>query len=122
MEAEVKKNIKEHLKCVLTEEEIKEAGASLARKYSEITDLEEQKKSVVSDFKAQIDSATAMASVLARRIQNGYEYRNVDCEEQYDFNEKEIRVVRLDTGEIFKSRPMTPDELQTNFLQEPING
>ena len=107
----------EHLKCILTEEEIKEAGASLADRYSEITDLEEAKKSVTSDFKAKIDSATADASVLARKIQNGYEFRNVECELQFCTDDKIVQSVRLDTFEIFKSRPMTSDELQEGLFK-----
>lgn len=106
----------EHLKHILTEDEIKDYGAQLARRYSEITDLEEQKKSVTSDFKARIDSANADAGVLARKIQNGYEFKNTDCEIQWDYDEKAVTVVRLDTMETVKSRPMTPDELQEEMF------
>jgi len=102
----------EYLKCILTEAEIKEAGAALARRYSEITNLEEQKKSVTSDFKAKIDAATAEASLLARQIQNGYEFRQIDCEIQRVWEDKTVQTIRLDTGEIVKTRPMTADELQ----------
>ncbi len=107
---------KEYLKCILTEPEIKESGAQLARTYSEITDLEDQKKSLVSDFKAKIDGATASASILARKIQNGYEFRNIECEEWWDYECKVLEVMRLDTGEVIKSRPMTTDELQKKLF------
>jgi len=110
---------KEHLKCILTEEEIKESGAQLAKSYSDITDLEEEKKSVVSDFKAQIDKATAEASLLARKIQNGYEFRNVGCEEIWDYDEKLVYVVRVDTGETIRSRVMTSEELQKKLFDAP---
>lgn len=103
---------KEHLKCLLSEKEIKDAGAALARSYSEITDLEEQKKSVTSDFKAKIDGATAQASILARKIQNGYDFRDVECEEVWDYDDKVVELIRLDTGETVKSRKITPEELQ----------
>ncbi len=107
---------KEYLKCILTEPEIKDAGAMLAKTYSEITELEEQKKSQASDFKAKIDGATAQASILARKIQNGYEFRNIDCEEAWDYEDKVVEVMRLDTGEIIKTRAMTTDELQKKLF------
>lgn len=112
------KIVKEHLKCILTEKEIKESGANLARFHSEISDLENQKKSVVSDFKSKIEKATAEADIEARKIQNGYEYRSVECEVQKIFDEKVVQVVRTDTGEIIKQRAMTPDELQEKMFPE----
>lgn len=115
---EEKKVTKEYLKCVLTEEEIKESGAQLARRYSEISDLEDAKKSVMSDFKAKIDSASAEASGLARKIQNGYEFRNVDCEEIWDYDDKVVEVVRTDTGETIRSRVMKAEELQDSLFKE----
>jgi hypothetical protein len=110
--------VKEHLKCVLTEQEIKDAGAQLARSYSEITDLEEHKKGVVSDFKAKIDGATAQASILARKIQNGYEFRDIECEEVWDYDDKVVEVVRTDTGETIRSRVMKAEELQDSLFKE----
>lgn len=112
------KEITQHLKCELTEDEIKEYGAELARKYSEITDLEDQKKSITSDFKARIDAANSDAGILARKIQNGYEFRDVFCEIQYIDDEKVVQTVRQDTGEIIKTRPMTPEEMQRDLFEE----
>jgi len=108
----------EYLKCVLTEEEIKEVGGNLARKYSQIQDLEAQKKSVVSDFKARIDGLTAEASRCANIIQNGYEFRTIDCEIVKDFAEGKIRTVRTDTGEVIKERDMTSKERQEKMFGE----
>ena len=110
--------VREHLKCVLTETEIKTAGAQLARSYSEITDLEDQKKSSASDFKARIDSASAQASIVARKIQNGYEFRDIDCEEVWNWDEKTVDVVRLDNGETVRSRTMTVGELQRGLFEK----
>lgn len=111
--------VREHLKCVLTETEIKAAGAQLARSYSEITDLEDQKKSSASDFKARIDGSTAQASILARKIQNGYEFRDIECEEVWNWDEKSVDVIRLDTFEVVKSRTMTAGELQQGLFEKP---
>ena len=110
------KKTKESLKCLLTEKEIREAGSSLARQYSRVAELEDEKKSVTSDFKAKIDLATAEASILARMIQNGYEFRTVDCETIWDFDSKTVSVVRQDTGETISERTMTPDELQKGLF------
>lgn len=108
----------EYMKCVLTEEELKTAGADLARKHSEVIDLENQKKSVVSDFGARIAQVKESSSVLARMIQNGYEYRNVDCQMEFDYDEKIVSYRRLDTDEIYKERVMSADELQRGLFEK----
>ena len=106
------KKSKEYLKCDFTEKEILEFGSDLARKHSEINELEEQKKRVTSDFKAKSDAAEAEASVLARKIQNKHEFRDVECQEIYNYVDKSVTIVRLDTGEIVKTRNMREDEKQ----------
>jgi hypothetical protein len=106
------KKSKEYLKCEFIEHEILEFGNELARKHSEITELEEMKKRVVSDFKAKTDAAEAEASILARKIQNKHEYRDVECQEVYNYVDKSVTIVRNDTGEIVKTRDMREDEKQ----------
>ena len=74
------KQTKEVVKVALTPSEIRELGQDLARKYSEITDLEDQKKAITSEYKSRIDAAAAETSALARKIENGYEFREVQCD------------------------------------------
>jgi hypothetical protein len=107
------KKTKEHLKCVLTEQEFKQYSSTLARTYSEIQELEEARKSVASDFKGKIDGSTAEATRLARIIQNGYEFRYVECDVVYMLITKTVGIVRNDTGEVVSTRPMTDEERQT---------
>ena len=114
MEKETKAT--EYLKCVLTEDEIKQIGADLAHKYSQIQDLEAQKKSVNSDFKARIDGLTASASICANTIQNGYEFRIIECDIEYDYASGVIRTIRTDTGEIVKEKKMTSKERQDEMF------
>jgi len=113
------KKTKEYLKCEFTEKEILDFGGELARKHSEINELEDQKKRIVSDLKAKSEAADAEASILARKIQNKNEYRDVECQEVYNYVDKSVTIVRLDTGEIVKTRPMREDEKQELLFPEP---
>lgn len=113
------KKSKEYLKCEFTEKEILEFGGELARKHSEINELEDQKKRIVSDLKAKSEAADAEASILARKIQNKNEYRDVECQEVYNYVEKTVTIVRVDTGEIVKTRPMNENEKQELLFPEP---
>ena len=114
MEKETKTT--EYLKCVLTEEEIKKIGADLAHKYSQIQDLEAQKKSVNYDFKARIDGLTAAVSICASTIQNGYEFRTIEYDIESAYSSGVILTIRIDTGEIVKEQKMTPKERQEQMF------
>ena len=112
------KTTTEYLKCILTDDEFREYSSTLARKYSDIQELESQKKAITSDFASRINSATEETSRLARIIQNKCEYRNVDCEILYNYDKGIVTVIRLDTGEEVKSRAMTSDERQKKMFEE----
>jgi len=113
---------KEFLKCMLTNDEKLDLSSSLAEAYTGIQELEEQKKSAMSALKAQIDSKTADATRMARLVHDGYEMRHVECETIYDLSLKLATVLRKDTGEVLKERPMTQDELQEElkFFAEKV--
>lgn len=98
------------LKCILTPEELKTAGSVMAAAVTEKNQAEDDLKSVSSQFKAKIATAEAMISLNASRIQNGYEFRSVDCIIREEG--AEIVTIREDTFEVVERRTMTPSERQ----------
>lgn len=113
-----KKTSKDFLKCILTQDERNTLGDDLAQQYIDIQQLEEQKKSATSNFKAKIDAATADASQKARVLKDGYEMRDVEVETRYDASIGLAIIVRKDTGEIIKQRPLTQEERQQELELE----
>lgn len=69
-----------------SQEELHEKSKELARACNERVKLEEQKKSVTSDFKAKIDSKSAEVNILSGHISNGYEWLTKTCDVEYDFD------------------------------------
>lgn len=107
------------LRCDFTELEMKELSAELARGTNELAQAESDKKAVMSQFAERINSRKSEVSSLARRIANGYEMRTVNCEVRlHDPKKGSATVIRTDTGEIVKSRLMTPEESQTELFAE----
>ena len=110
---------KEMLKVYFTEEEIKEFSKKLAYQSKQLEELEDAKKSVVADFNSQIQSAKAEISKLANFINNGYEYKPVEC--KIIFNEPQVgikTIIRTDTNEKVRTEPMTEDEMQGDLFEE----
>jgi hypothetical protein len=82
--AMVKKGL-HRIKYDFTKSEIDEKSKQLADACGQKTNLIAEKKSVVSDFKAKIDAQDSIIGLLSGHITNGYEYKSVECEVEYDF-------------------------------------
>ena len=104
--------IKEYLKCQLTEKEKTELSAKIAKAISDRAGAEAKLKEVNTSIKAQIAKLEAEISEKALQINNGYEYRNVECRMEKDYRLGTVTLTRLDTGEVIRERPMTAEERQ----------
>jgi uncharacterized FlaG/YvyC family protein len=104
--------IKEYLKCQLTEKEKTELSAKIAKAISDRASAEAKLKEVSASIKAQIAQLDAEISEKALQINNGYEYRNVECRMDKDYRLGSVAITRLDTGEVIRERPMTAEERQ----------
>jgi uncharacterized FlaG/YvyC family protein len=104
--------IKEYLKCQLTEKEKTELSAKIAKAISDRASAEAKLKEVSASIKAQIAQLDAEISEKALQINNGYEYRNVECRMDKDYRLGSVTITRVDTGEVIRERPMTAEERQ----------
>jgi fructose/tagatose bisphosphate aldolase len=105
----------EKCKHILTRDETREKADSLARKMGEIDGLREQKKEICSRIKSDVDRLANETKALALAVVSGYEYRDTECAVEMDFSKNEVRVVRLDTKEVLRSRTMTATERQADL-------
>ena len=108
--------VTENLKCLLSEDEIKSEGETLARLIQEKAGLENDLKSVKASFKAKIEAAEAGIISASNKVRDKYEYRNIDCIKHQNFTTGKTKMVRSDTGDTFDSRKMTVREKQDENL------
>jgi len=107
----------ELLECDLTPEELIAKGGDLSRKNQEKSRLDDEKKTITSEFKAKIDACDAEINKLALVISTKKESRRVKCETRYNTPEKHLKsLVRLDKGETVKIAPMTQEEICDLFI------
>ena len=110
--------IKDYLKCLLTEKEKTELSGKIAKAISDRTSAEAKLKEVSASIKAQIAQLDAEISEKALQINNGYEYRNIECRMDKDYRLGSVTITRLDTGEVIRERPMTAEERQMELPGE----
>ena len=102
--------ITENLRCMLTEDEVKQAGETMARLIQDKTRLEQDKKSATASFKAKIDAADAGIIDQSNKVRDKYEYRDVDCMKIQNFTAHTIKMTRSDINTVFEDRKMTVRE------------
>ena len=101
------------LKCILTEQELKQVAEQMAQTYTDLQSEEDGLKSVTAQFKARIAGMEANISLYANKIQNKFEFRMIDCHQEEKGSD--VIMIRDDTKEVIETRPMTKEELQENF-------
>jgi len=107
-----KKKVKEFLKYVFSDDEKAEIAQEMAKKVSEKQTAEDEKKAIMSEFKAKIDGYDAEINSMAMRLNNGYEHLQIECEIEADYERKVWVTRRLDTYAIVKEKKMSSDDLQ----------
>ncbi len=113
--------ITENLKCVLTEDEVKQSAETLARLIQSKTSLEKDKKSAMASFKAKIDATEAGIIDQSNKVRDKYEYRDVDCVQHMNFTAHTIKTTRSDTNEVFDDRKMTvAEKLDENLFDSKV--
>jgi hypothetical protein len=111
------KTTSEHrlLKYILTDEEVRVAGDTLARNLDELEVLDDKLKEIKADFKAQIEAKEAAAKVQRNLVRNKYDYRNIPCTMVLNYTEGTVVVMRNDTEQIVIDRKMSMEEKQMDM-------
>jgi hypothetical protein len=100
------------LPCKLTEKEKSKMGEDLENNMTKIEAIESAKKTADAGFKEDIGLLEEAQALLRGMIRTGTQDREVKCEQETDYRAGEIRVRRLDTGDVFSKRNMTKEETQ----------
>jgi hypothetical protein len=100
----------------LTEGELmqrsRHAAELIGQAESEQEELNEHKK----ERKQAIDALEVEGRRLLHGVRRGEEEREVEVHVVADYAEREIHLVRQDTGEVYFQRAMTPGESQIELL------
>ena len=102
----------QRLRCELTPQELQEATDALVRGHDQIHELEDEKKSVMDEIKSRIAACEAEVTRNNNLVRNKNTFREVKIMCRKDFKTGQYTAIRLDTGEVFKERPLMEDERQ----------
>jgi hypothetical protein len=102
----------EQLACEMTPKERLLKSTELAKKIDEQVALEEEKKGFNEAWKGRKNTVDLAVRILASEVRTGKETRPVECFESPRYGEMMVDLIRSDTGEVVRARPMHPSERQ----------
>lgn len=107
-------------KYEFNEEEKKEISKRLANENQNKQRLEDEKKAVVSNFKAKIDSAISQVNLLSSHIASGYEHRYFKCYKVLNFSRTIREYYNIENGELIKEEAFSREDhqLKLNFRKK----
>lgn len=108
-------NPTKYIKVEFTREERATFALELARKTQHLTELEMHKKQVASAIKAQMEEELALQAKLARFVNDGFNFKEVEIRWILDTPRKGLKTaMRLDTYEFldFETEAMTDGDRQ----------
>lgn len=109
--AELQQTEKRTLRYDFTATETHDHALELAKKNQELAQLEDQKKSVISSYKARIDEVQARINALSEKVTTGWETRDIECRVAYHQpQEGKKTIFRTDTGKKVSVEAMTDYE------------
>lgn len=110
------------LPVVLLTEELLDRGARLAKLEDVLAEHEAHSESVKRELKAKEAHIAAERSFLANVVRNKKEPRQVQVREVANFETNMLAVIRQDTGEVVRDRPLTAEERQVNLFNDKKVG
>jgi hypothetical protein len=109
------------LPCKLTDEERMSLGDKIAELVGEAEDIEAEKKSIASSYKAKADKISERIQALSRQLLRGTVDRDVEVTIEQDLAHAEEIITRIDTGEVVSRKTLTALEMQ-RLQQTEIPG
>jgi hypothetical protein len=100
------------LPCKLSTHEVARRADELARVLEAHELLKADKAAAMSRFAEQIKASERRIFDLGDVVRNSCEFREVPVRLQSDFDRNQIHSIRMDTGEVVRSRPMESHERQ----------
>ena len=109
------------LKYEFTRDELLDLASELANKTQEMRQLEEQKKSVMSEYSSKTAIAREQVLLLSDKVSSGYEIRDVECEVLYHTPIEGMKtIIRTDTQHSWSEKMTGSDWNLFNQVKDEV--
>ena len=110
------KPFSESLMCSLSEPELAERADRAARLQYEADKITGEAKLTAKAAKERVEKIEAERRLLLSEVRTKQGYKPVECVSQADYVRGVLETIRTDTGEVLRSRKLTPEERQKKLF------
>lgn len=103
-------------KYAFTPKEMSDMASKMAQRQLELTEKEDEKKTVMASFTDAVKSIKLNISKLSRGYRDGWEFRDYECVVVYDYKRREKKFRDVHTKKIVDSKPFAPGDEQRKFI------
>lgn len=118
----IRKRMKVPLDIELSDAELAQLARDLVDNDEKIAAKEKQKKIVDDEIKGDIAMLEEAATKMRDTIRAGTVARDVECDLVFDWRACEVRIERVDTGEVVKRRTMEAEERQKPLVEDGLKN
>lgn len=113
----IPKTEKRSLRYDFSAVEIHDLALNLANKTKELAAVEEEKKSVTSQYAAKVNEAKASCNKLSNQVADGYEIRDVECDIEFHKPKEGMKtLIRKDNSKIIEEKM---SDWEFNLFNQP---
>lgn len=105
-----------HVDYKYTPKEIAALSQTMAQTQIELSEVQEEKKSVMASFTERIKGKQVNITKLSRQVRDGYEKREHSCTLILDFKKKQKRYEDNLTKKVIKVEAFSPGDEQRRFV------
>lgn len=109
-------HIFENLKVVLTKEQKEQKTSELLQVMNTKDQVEARFESVKKSHQAEVKDYEKQIVSLRRIVDSGTEWKDVECEQRFDYERGIVDIFRVDTGKYVRSRQMKDNERQSELF------
>jgi hypothetical protein len=102
-------------KYYFNEDERADNAQSLAQATVAKAEIEDEKKAVMSEYKAKIDAQVSLLNLISRHVIDGYTTKSKYAVKRKNFADAVWEWVDEDTGEIIKTETLSPKDRQQDI-------
>lgn len=106
------------LKVKLTDEEKEEYLKKLSAACVSLTKHETERKDFAGKINQKIKADREDMDCISEAVESGFEERDVECDQRKNNESGCMETIRLDTGEVIKSRDLTSHELNGDLFED----
>lgn len=99
------------LQVTLSPALVADRAFKLARKIDEIKEVQREKSVANSEWSSRIKRLEDDVAVLSETVLNGFEEQDVEVQEERDYSNRVMRIIRTDTATQVDVRPLTESEM-----------